>query len=203
MLLDAAGRGLPLRRSAKTVTCPDAWSLICEHSAPGESLEETARRALREELGLVPAPDVVMLGPPVPFRTDYSRAGGLAPGISHLRKRDLQATAFLAARLASAFSPRFVFDDDVATSCWLTQKRLTHEARADEKRNGTNRSVFCNRKIRQLLRLAMRRLGAHENETGQRPSEDELAGSEWCHLSNGRVATHRGPRTRTKQPHAS
>ena len=59
---------LLLQRSDRAVTCPTAWGLVGEHSAPSEAWESTVRRAVREELGVVDIASLGPLGVPVLFK---------------------------------------------------------------------------------------------------------------------------------------
>jgi len=59
---------LLLQRSDRVVTCPTAWGLVGEHSAPSEAWESTVRRAVREELGVVDIASLGPLGVPVLFK---------------------------------------------------------------------------------------------------------------------------------------
>ena len=197
ILLDHRDRVLLLRRAEHVATCAASWGLVGEHSDPGEAWEATARRALREELGInVGVAAVQQLpGPPVLFKAEYESTG----------KKDLQCTALLVARLPPNIDAETLrFDEDVASARWFSIKELEGAVAADERRhtgrgaarrdaaereaegNGKKRAAtsamsakglrhdsyapvvaaneegiaLCNSPIRELLALALRRLGS-------------------------------------------
>jgi 8-oxo-dGTP pyrophosphatase MutT (NUDIX family) len=104
---------------AVTLRFLSSQGMVGEHSTADEPWLETARRALREELGL-PA-DVVdkqrprlLLGSggeqSVLVRTEYTAE----------RRRELQATALVAVVLSDDAVPLITPDDEVAETRWLT-----------------------------------------------------------------------------------
>uniref|UniRef100_A0A7S3B1E2 Nudix hydrolase domain-containing protein n=1 Tax=Haptolina ericina TaxID=156174 RepID=A0A7S3B1E2_9EUKA len=173
---DPRQRILLIQRSRKVVTCPDAWGIVGEHSAPSrETWEATARRALHEELGVSKwaSVKVDMLGKPVLFRSDYGIEGGLASVNKHQRKRDVQATAILVASLPASVAYSLSTDTEVNATRWVTRSLLNMELRTDAWAVGSTLiyndtspgeippSIFCNAKIRDLLQLALNRLADH------------------------------------------
>jgi len=153
---------LLLQRSDRVVTCPTAWGLVGEHSAPSEAWESTVRRAVREELGVVDIASLGPLGVPVLFKSNYSRDGGLG-GRRDRTKLDLQVTALYWVRLAEGAETRLRFDAEVARWRWAS----TEAVRAMLARE---RSRLCNDKIRTLLDHAVPLLEAHlaEEAAGRR-----------------------------------
>ena len=148
------GRVLLLRRSAHTMTCPSTWGLVGEHSWANESWPATASRAMLEELGVRGA-EVSMLGPPVLFAAEYGAGSGLRADAAAAGavKREFQSTALLQAVIPRG--AKLVFDRDVAAHRWVTLRQLQHLLHVD--RSGTHR-VFCNRRLRVLLALVLKRL---------------------------------------------
>lgn len=158
-VLDPRRRVLVMQRSAATVTCPGAWALVGEHSAPREAWEATARRGLREELGVAVEPaSLAQLGAPVLFRTDYKREGGLRAGYGE--KQDAQATAFFVAFVDNATASQLRPDSEVADYRWKELHELDADARAAARGTLGFATAFCNEPIRRLLVLGLKRLRA-------------------------------------------
>ena len=158
-MLDPRRRVLVMKRSAATVTCPGAFSLVGEHSAPREAWDATARRGLREELGIAVEPaSLAQLGAPVLFMTDYKREGGLRAGYGE--KQDAQATAFFVAFVDNATASQLRPDSEVADYRWKTLHELDADARAAARGTLGFATAFCNEPIRRLLVLGLKRLRA-------------------------------------------
>ena len=191
-VLDQNDRILMLRRAEHVATCAASWGLVGEHSDPGEAWEATARRALREELGISVGVAAIhqLPGLPVLFKARYESTG----------KKDLQCTALLVARLPpNVDTSALQFDEDVAEARWVSKREIEDAlVAADEPRqsqrqraappsrddaeregngNGKNRATrvkrlrrdshsppvqlaLCSSSIRELLALALRRLGS-------------------------------------------
>jgi ADP-ribose pyrophosphatase YjhB (NUDIX family) len=110
-----------LKRAPSLKTCPGAWGLVGEHSNSRESWEETAHRAMREQLTLLPEKDgqkyhhhfqLVNLLPnnqSVLVRAPYPE----------LRKHELQATALFAVVLSHKEANTIQPDDEVADAKWV------------------------------------------------------------------------------------
>ena len=158
-VLDPQQHVLVMKRSAATVTCPGAFSLVGEHSAPREAWDATARRGLREELGIAVEPaSLAQLGAPVLFRTDYKREGGLRAGYGE--KQDAQATAFFVAFVDNATASQLRPDSEVADYRWKELHELDADARAAARGTLGFATAFCNEPIRRLLVLGLKRLRA-------------------------------------------
>ena len=188
-VIDQNDRILMLRRAEHVATCAASWGLVGEHSDPGEAWEATARRALREELGISVGVAAIhqLPGLPVLFKHTYESTG----------KKDLQCTALLVARLPpNVDTSALQFDEDVAEARWVSKREIEDAmVAADEPRqrqravppsrdddaeregSGKNRATrakrlrrdsrsppvplaLCSSSIRELLALALQRLGS-------------------------------------------
>jgi isopentenyl-diphosphate delta-isomerase len=68
---DGAGRVLVTRRSRRKRTFPLVWTnTCCGHPAPGEAVEDAARRRLGHELGVAPV-DLRLVLPDFAYRASY------------------------------------------------------------------------------------------------------------------------------------
>lgn len=135
---------LLMRRSANLKTCPNAWGLCGEHSDPNESWEDTAQRAIHEELQLSPlksdgtARTIINLMAPVMTTnsnrnsSSASRTSGGGEGSSllvqtpytKLNRYDLQATGLLAVVISYKESLSIQPDDEVAELQWAPISKL-------------------------------------------------------------------------------
>ena len=127
-----------LRRASTLKTCPGAWSIVGEHSDPAEEWEDTARRALREELQLESLENKqlklinLLPGHSVLVRTHYRE----------VQRFEFQATALFAVALTAEQVLRIQPDEEVASVQWVAISELLSGQRA-----------YCNTEISSLAAL--------------------------------------------------
>jgi isopentenyldiphosphate isomerase len=122
-----------LKRAPSLKTCPGVWGPVGEHSNSGESWEETARRAMREELTLQDGKHkLVNLLPnqSILVRTPYAE----------LRRRELQATGLFAVSLSRDEANEIQPDEEVADVKWVPIQEL-------------ETMHMCNKEIADLAKL--------------------------------------------------
>lgn len=110
-LHDGAGRLLLQRRSDAKYHFAGLWAnTACGHPAPGEDVEETARRRLAAELGAVAGP----------LRDVGTVVYEAADPVSGLAEHELDHVLF--GRLLGGVDPR---PDEVAEVCWATPAEVS------------------------------------------------------------------------------
>ncbi|TRY18189.1 isopentenyl-diphosphate Delta-isomerase [Tessaracoccus rhinocerotis] len=111
-LFNAKGQVLVTRRALAKKTWPGVWTnSCCGHPRPGESLEDAARRRIREELGL-------HVGPLVPLLPDFRYRASDASGI--VENEVCPVFAGFVTDESPALNP-----DEVAEWAWVDWDRLT------------------------------------------------------------------------------
>jgi 8-oxo-dGTP pyrophosphatase MutT (NUDIX family) len=106
-----------LHRAPSLKTCPGAWGLCGEHSDPGETWDETAKRAMREELQLDHTQHTLVNLLPqksLLVRTPYTDLGLV----------ELQATALFAVRISHEEGNSIQPDEEVAEIKWVPIEEL-------------------------------------------------------------------------------
>ena len=129
-----------LKRGPHLQTCPNAWGLVGEHSDENESWEETAKRALQEEIQLDLSSSPVKVTSSLsddeatngisassafpPYRIVNLLSPQLASILvktyyENVHRYELQATAFFAIMIPRDVSLKLKFDDEVAEIHWI------------------------------------------------------------------------------------
>jgi isopentenyldiphosphate isomerase len=156
-VVDSLHRIFVLKRGPQLVTCPNAWSLVGEHTFGDETTLETTQRGIREELGdnvLQLATFMRQLGPHPLY---YFRAYGP----SNMNRVDRQLTSNWWVQLSvPGESVPLKLDDEVADHKWVTIREVDEWLVEDWKRleEGLELKRLCHITILQLMQSTLEEL---------------------------------------------
>ncbi|CAJ1947241.1 unnamed protein product [Cylindrotheca closterium] len=158
---------LLLKRARHLVTCPNAWSLVGEHTHQEETPRDTVLRGIKEELGDAFHQQFVRKGSktmellkhPVYANVDYNSDNNGSPIY------DRQITYLHAIEMNTPLEElqnMLELDDEVAETRWMTRQEIQ-----DGWMNSNPGEMFCSHELALLLQLVLHRLEDLEREANK------------------------------------
>lgn len=154
-IMDSQQKVLTIQRGQQLVTCPGAWGLVGEHQNRDEDPIETARRAVREELGSTMLDHISFIEPLAPLPLYYIRDYGPTNG----NRVDRQPTYIWWIQMDQPGSQLpLKLDDEVANHAWMSTEQLQNwfdEAHQRLETTGHTGTRLCHSTVLSLWETVM------------------------------------------------